>query len=136
MAVRFDGATAGRQKFAGRFSGGLVATAAVIPGIAAVVATILYVYRGSERDVSSISGTQAYILGTVGAISFWVILAFLFRARLTSVETANTAMYHELHERYDQTSSRLKNLRATGGAAAEFRSGLEEGGLIRARNNL
>jgi len=96
----------------GKFIGGLIGTAVVVPGMGAVVVTILYVYRAVPRDSRWISGTEAYLLGTVATICFWVVLAFLLRTRVSSVRTANTPVYNELLEQYDRISSRIASLGA------------------------
>lgn len=95
----------------GRFAGGLIGTSVVVPGAAAILVTLLYVYRDSRADSVWISGIEAYALGTAAAVGFWVVLAFVLRRRLTSVETANTSVYGELCEHYDRLSSRVTSVK-------------------------
>lgn len=124
----------GRRRFLGSFTGALMALAAIVPGLGAVLITILYVYQAptgvtgpkaapgaTGRAVASagvdsvwLSGTGAYLVGTAAALLCWVVLALVFRTRLSSVETANSAVYRELRVEFDSTASRLRSNPITG----------------------
>jgi len=98
------------RKLNGRITGGLIGTAVIVPGMASLFVIILYLYRGPHGDSSWITGTRALGIGTAVAICAWAALALLVRARLTSVETANTSVYNELLEQYHGISSRIETL--------------------------
>ncbi len=85
------------QARADRYAAALVATVPFVPGAAAVIAVVAYVSRLSPVAVNDL----ALLIGTVIALSAWLIVALLVR-NFTAVHRANTRVYGQLLNRYRQ----------------------------------
>ena len=93
---------------------GLLATAVLIPGFAALLAIILYLASrfGSFSWFINRDGTRAYLFGTGLALGAWLLAALAAR-NYARAAGANPAEYAKLNEIHDVLAARAASIAAT-----------------------
>jgi len=91
------------------YAGGLLATAWLVPTVAAIVMVASYVGRSVSTGGQEQTVPYALVFGLGVSLAAWLILAALYRP-MTSAANANPTSYEELEERLTQLDARIETL--------------------------
>jgi hypothetical protein len=94
----------------GRYAAALVATAVVVPSVAAMVTIVTYVARLTPTPSWNRSlNDLAILVGAILGLATWLLVALLMR-RCVTPERMHSRIYHELQLRLAQLDARLATL--------------------------
>ncbi len=96
------------ERFLVQSGGGILASAPVIPGTAAVLSTILYIETPCLGGDCITDGTAAFTVGSITALALSLIVGPVVFRRFARIETANTAAYSDVCLEFERLRTRLE----------------------------